>query len=360
MQYIDEYRDKEKVISLSNRIHFESKSPMRIMEVCGGHTMAIQRFALPALLPEHIQLVSGPGCPVCVTDRAYIDKAIAYSRLPEVIITTYGDLIRVPGSTSTLDREKASGADIRIVYSILDALTIAKSNRKKKIIFLGIGFETTAPGSAAGIVKAQMAGLFNFFVFSAHKIMPPPMAALIDQGVKIDGYIGPGHVSTITGTTMFNFIPEKYNLGVVVSGFEPLDILQSIYMLVLQHERGEPKVEIQYTRTVKAEGNPKALELLDEVFELRDDWWRGLGVLPKSGMAIREKYKNFDAEAMIEVEVEPTRADKGCLCGMILKGVSSPKDCKLFGKACTPSDPVGACMVSNEGACAAFYRFNKQ
>jgi hydrogenase expression/formation protein HypD len=360
MQYIDEYRDKEKVISLSNRIHFESKSPMRIMEVCGGHTMAIQRFAIPALLPEHIRLVSGPGCPVCVTDRAYIDKAIAYSRLPEVIIATYGDLIRVPGSTSTLDREKAAGADIRIVYSILDALTIAKTNRKKKVVFLGIGFETTAPGSAAGIVKAQMAGLFNFFVFSAHKIMPPPMAALIDQGVKIDGYIGPGHVSTITGTAMYSFIPEKYKLGVVVSGFEPLDILQSIYMLVLQHERGEPKVEIQYTRTVKAEGNAKALELLDEVFELRDDWWRGLGVLPKSGMAIKEKYKNFDAEAMIAVDVEPTRADKGCICGNILKGVASPKDCKLFGKACTPSDPVGACMVSNEGACAAFYRFNQQ
>lgn len=360
MQYIDEYRDKEKVISLSNRIHFESKSPMRIMEVCGGHTMAIQRFAIPALLPEHIRLVSGPGCPVCVTDRAYIDKAIAYSRLPEVIIATYGDLIRVPGSTSTLDREKAAGADIRIVYSILDALTIAKTYRKKKVVFLGIGFETTAPGSAAGIVKAQMAGLFNFFVFSAHKIMPPPMAALIDQGVKIDGYIGPGHVSTITGTAMYSFIPEKYKLGVVVSGFEPLDILQSIYMLVLQHERGEPKVEIQYTRTVKAEGNAKALELLDEVFELRDDWWRGLGVLPKSGMAIKEKYKNFDAEAMIAVDVEPTRADKGCICGNILKGVASPKDCKLFGKACTPSDPVGACMVSNEGACAAFYRFNQQ
>lgn len=359
MQYIDEFRDKEKIISLVNRIHFESKKPMRIMEVCGGHTMAIQRFGIPGLLPDHIKLVSGPGCPVCVTDRAFIDKAIAFSRLPDVIIATYGDLIRVPGSSSTLDKEKALGADIRIVFSILDALTLAKKNKQKKIVFLGIGFETTAPGTAAGIVKAQMAGLFNFFVFSAHKIMPPPMAALIDQGVKIDGYLGPGHVSTITGAAMYRFIPEKYKLGVVISGFEPLDILQSIYMLVLQHKSNHPKVEIQYSRVVKPEGNIKALELLDEVFTLSDDWWRGLGVLPKSGLKIDEKYAEFDAEKMIPVEVEPTREDKGCICGSILKGIASPADCKLFRKACTPSDPVGACMVSSEGACAAHFRYQK-
>lgn len=359
MQYIDEYRDKEKIISLSNRIKFESRSPLRIMEVCGGHTMAIQRFGIPSLLPEHIELVSGPGCPVCVTDRAYIDKAIAYARQSDVIITTFGDLIRVPGSSSTLDHEKAMGADVRIVYSILDALTIAKKNRKKKIIFLGIGFETTSPGTAAGIIKAQMAGLFNFYVLSAHKIMPPPMAALIEQGVKIDGYLGPGHVSTITGSAMYQFIPERFNLGVVISGFEPLDILQSIYMLVLQHENKQPKVEIQYNRVVRPEGNIKALELLDEVFELRDDWWRGLGILPASGMAIRPKYESFDAEKQIPVQVEPTREDKGCICGKILKGIANPSDCKLFGKACTPADPAGACMVSNEGACAAHYRFKK-
>ncbi|MDP3441745.1 MAG: hydrogenase formation protein HypD, partial [Ignavibacteria bacterium] len=205
MQYIDEYRDKEKVKSLVNRIRFASRKPIKIMEVCGGHTMAIQRFGIPSLLPETIELVSGPGCPVCVTSRAYIDQAIAYSRLENVIITTYGDLIRVPGSTSTLDQEKARGADVRIVYSILDALTIAKKNRDKKIVFLGIGFETTSPASAAGIIKAQMAGLFNFFVYSAHKLMPPPMAALIEQGVSINGYIGPGHVSTITGSKIYDF-----------------------------------------------------------------------------------------------------------------------------------------------------------
>ncbi len=359
MQYIDEYRDQQKIISLVNRIRFESRKPMQIMEVCGGHTMAIHRFGIPSLLPEHIRLISGPGCPVCVTDRRFIDQAIALGRLPDTIIATYGDLIRVPGSSSSLELEKAAGADIRIVYSILDALTLAKKNRRKKVVFLGIGFETTAPGTAAGIVKAQMVGLFNFFVLSAHKVIPPAMAALINQGVQINGYLGPGHVSTITGSDMYNFIPDKYRIGVVISGFEPLDILQSIYMLVLQHEANEPKVEIQYSRVVKPEGNPKALELLDEVFELRDDWWRGLGILPLSGMSLREKYADFDAQKQLKIEVEPTREDKGCICGEVLKGAATPPDCKLFGKACTPSDPVGACMVSNEGACAAYFRYKK-
>lgn len=360
MKYIDEFRDKDKVQSLVNRIRFYSKKPLRIMEVCGGHTMSIQRFGIPSLLPETIELVSGPGCPVCVTSRAYIDQAIAYSRLSNVIITTYGDLIRVPGSSSTLDREKANGADIRIVYSVLDALTIAKENRNKKIIFLGIGFETTSPASAAGIIKAQMAGIFNFFVYSAHKMMAPPMAALIDQGVNIHGYIGPGHVSTITGSHIYDFIPKKYGLGVVISGFEPVDLLQSIYMLVLQHENNAPAVEIQYTRAVKPEGNLKAQETMDEVFEPRNDWWRGLGNLPMSGNGIRPNYADFDAEKSFTVDVEPTREDKGCICGVILKGIAKPTDCKLFGTTCTPSDPIGACMVSNEGACAANYRYQRK
>lgn len=359
MKYIDEYRDKDKVLSLAALIRKASTKPIRLMEVCGGHTMSIQRFGIPSLLPETIELVSGPGCPVCVTSRSYIDQAIAYSKLENVIITTYGDLIRVPGSTSTLDKEKATGADIRMVYSILDALNIAKANKHKKVIFLGIGFETTSPASAAGIIKAQMAGLFNFSVFSAHKIMPPPMAALIDEGVNINGYIGPGHVSTITGSHIYDFIPEKYGLGVVISGFEPLDLLQSVYMLVKQHETNSPKVEIQYSRVVKPEGNSKAQDMLDEVFYLRKDWWRGLGELEASGMGICDKYAEFDAEKLFDVEVEPTREDKGCICGEILKGLKKPSDCKLFGKACTPAEPVGACMVSNEGACHAYYRYNR-
>lgn len=359
MKFIDEYRDKELVIKLSEEIRKISVKPVSLMEVCGGHTMSVQRFGLPSLLPPTIRLLSGPGCPVCVSDRKFIDQAIAYSRLPDVILTTYGDLIRVPGSTSTLDREKALGADIRIVYSVMDALEIAKKNTGKKVVFLGIGFETTAPASAAAIIGAHQQILDNFFLYSSHKIMPPAMAALIDEGVKIDGYIAPGHVSAITGTSIYRDIAEKYHLGCVIAGFEPVDLMEAILMLVRQIESGKQKVEIQYRRAVKPEGNIKALGMLDEVFELRDDWWRGLGVLPASGYGIREKYSGFDAEKQIPVEVEPTRQDKGCICGEILKGLKNPKECKLFGKGCTPQNPVGPCMVSNEGACHAYYRYNR-
>ena len=358
MKYIDEYRDKRLVDELVELIKNRSTKPVTLMEVCGGHTMSIQKFGIPYLLPDTVKLVSGPGCPVCVSSTGYIDRAIAYSRLDDVIITTYGDLIRVPGSTSSLDKEKANGADVRIVYSILDALTIAKKNRRKKVVFLGIGFETTAPSSAAGIIKAQMAGLRNFYLFSSHKIMPPAMEALIDEGVKIDGYIAPGHVTTITGTAIYENIPKKFGLGCVVSGFEPVDLLKAILMLVEQIENNDPKVEIAYTRVVKPEGNVKAQQILYEVFELRDDWWRGLGILPKSGLKIKDEYKMHDAEEMIPVEVEPLKEWKGCICGEVLKGLKNPKQCKLFGKACTPANPVGACMVSNEGACNAYYRYN--
>jgi len=301
MRYIDEYRDKELVDKLVAQIKMRSKNPVTLMEVCGGHTMSIQKFGIPYLLPETVKLVSGPGCLVCVSSTSYIDQAIAYSRLDDVIIATYGDLIRVPGSTSSLDKEKANGADVRIVYSILDALTITKKSRRKKVVFLGIGFETTAPSSAAGIIKAQMAGLRNFYALSSHKIMPPAMEALIDEGVKIDGYIAPGPVTAITGTSIYENIPRKFGLGCVVSGFEPVDLLKAILMLVEQVENNDPKVEIAYTRVVKPEGNVKAQQILYEVFELRDDWWRGLGVLPKSGLKIREEYKMHDAGAMIPV-----------------------------------------------------------
>ena len=360
MKYIDEYRDKALVNRMVDQIHKVSKKEVSFMEVCGGHTMSIQKFGIPSLLPENIRLISGPGCPVCVSDRKYIDQAIAYSRLEDVIITTYGDLIRVPGSTSTLEQEKANGADIRIVYSVLDALQFAKDNPGKKIVFLGIGFETTAPSSAAGVIRAQMAGIRNFYLFSSHKVMPPAMEALIDEGVKLSGYIAPGHVSTITGIDIYRSIPDKFGLGVVVSGFEPVDLLHSILMLVNQMENNDPKVEIQYKRVVKPEGNVKAQQFLDEVFYLGDDWWRGLGVLPESGLKVRKQYSDFDAEKQIPVEVEPTREDKGCICGEVLRGVKNPKDCKLFAKACTPQNPVGACMVSHEGACHAYYRYNRE
>jgi hydrogenase expression/formation protein HypD len=359
MRFIDEYRNKDLVLKLSENIRSISKKRIALMEVCGGHTMSIQRFGLPALLPETISLLSGPGCPVCVSSRKYIDQAIAYSRLPGVIITTYGDLIRVPGSTSSLDREKAAGSDVRIIYSVMDALEIAKKEPGKKVVFLGIGFETTAPSSAAAILGAYRQNISNFHIFSSHKIMPPAMAALIDEGVRIDGYIAPGHVSTITGISIYRDIAEKYHLGCVIAGFEPVDLIEAILMLVRQIEADDQKIEIQYRRAVRPDGNPAAREMLNEVFTLRDDWWRGLGVLKDSGFGIREKYSGFDAEKMLTVEVEPTKEDRGCICGEILKGLKNPKDCRLFAKACTPENPVGACMVSNEGACAAFYRYNR-
>jgi len=359
MKYIDEYRDKKIVLLLAEEIKKTITKPIRLMEVCGGHTMSIQKYGIPYLLPEKLELISGPGCPVCVTSRSYVDRAVAYSRLDDVIITTYGDLIRVPGSSSSLDKEKAKGADVRIVYSILDALSVAKENPKKKIVFLGIGFETTAPSSAAGIIKAQMAALSNFYLYSAHKVMPPAMEALIDEDVLIDGYIGPGHVSTITGSGIYQNIPKKFGLGVVISGFEPIDLMQSILMLLNQIENNDQKVEIEYTRAVKPEGNIKAQEMLDEVFEYGDDWWRGFGILKNSGLKIREKYAMHDAEKQIIVDVEPLKEPKGCICGDILRGVNKPKDCKLFGTVCTPSNPVGSCMVSSEGSCAAYYLYNR-
>lgn len=359
MKYIDEYRDKELVDKLVHQIRTISKKDIVLMEVCGGHTWAIQKFGIPSLMPANVRLISGPGCPVCVTDRRFLDHAIALSRIPDVIITTYGDLIRVPGSTSSLAGEKSKGADVRIVYSILDALKIAKENPSKKVVFLGVGFETTTPPSAAGLINAKKENLKNFFLLSSHKIMPPAMGALIDEGVAINGYIAPGHVSVITGTKIYEALPSKYHVGCVVCGFEPVDILQTIYMLIKQHEENDYKVEIQYRRAVTPEGNVKAQEAIQEVFSLRDEWWRGLGTLPNSGLGVNEKYAEFDAERMIPVEVEPTREDKGCICGEILKGLKKPNDCKLFGKACTTSNPVGACMVSHEGACNAYFRFNK-
>lgn len=359
MKFIDEYRDRNLVVKLADAIKKISTRPVSFMEVCGGHTMSIQRFGIPAMLPATIRLLSGPGCPVCVSSRKYIDQAIAYSRLKDVIITTYGDLIRVPGSSSTLDKEKAAGADVRIVYSVMDAITIAKENRDKTIVFLGIGFETTAPASAAAVIGAYKQQLTNFLLFSSHKIMPPAMAALIDEGVKIDGYIAPGHVSTITGISIYQDISEKYRLGCVIAGFEPVDLMEAIFLLVRQVESSDQKVEIQYKRAVHAAGNVKAREMLDEVFTLGDDWWRGLGILPESGLKLREKYAGYNAEVVLKAEVEPTREDKGCICGEILKGLKTPKDCKLFARSCTPQNPAGACMVSNEGACHAYYRYNR-
>ncbi|MGA3013349.1 MAG: hydrogenase formation protein HypD [Bacteroidales bacterium] len=357
MDYLLDYRKKESVLSISKELKDISKKEITLMEVCGGHTAAIHRFGLNSLLPPNIRLLSGPGCPVCVSSQHFLDTAIAYSRLPGVIITTYGDLIRVPGSASSLEKEKANGHEIRIVYSALDVLDIAKKNTDRKVVFLGIGFETTAPATAAIIVEAQKQNIDNLFVLSAHKVMPPVMKALVEEGVKINGFIAPGHVSAITGTAIYNELALVYGLGVVVAGFEPADLMQSVLMLVKQFETDSPKVEIQYKRVVTNGGNKIAQALMDKVFELKDDRWRGLGNIPASGLKIRSDFSKFDAEKHFTVTVPEPADPVGCICGSILRGLKTPNDCKLFSTSCTPSDPVGACMVSSEGTCATYYKY---
>lgn len=360
MKFIDEYRDREKVLRLAELIEKITFRPVTIMEVCGGHTMSIQKWGIPSLLPSQIELLSGPGCPVCVTDIRFIDHAIALGRRSDVIITTYGDLMRVPGSTSTLLEEKARGSDVRMVYSVLDAVDLAQKHPDRKVVFLAIGFETTAPMTAVAVMQAQQLGLRNFFVLSAHKIIPPAMAAIVEEGIPVKGYIAPGHVSTITGIGIYRPLVERYRVACVISGFEPLDIMQSILMILRQIRNGNFNVEIQYRRSVRPEGNTKAQQVIEKVFELTDEPWRGIGLIPKSGLQLREEYALFDAKKMIEVEIEPTREVKGCICGDILKGLKKPTDCGLFAKVCTPAHPVGACMVSHEGACQAYYRYRKE
>ena len=327
------------------------------MEVCGGHTMALHRFGIPALLPDTITLLSGPGCPVCVTGRGYIDHAIGLSMRDQTVVCTYGDLIRVPGSESTLEKAQADGANVRIVYSPLQCIEMAAQDPETNHVFLGIGFETTAPASAVAIQNASELGLKNFLLYSAHKIMPPAMAAIIHEGVKVDAYLCPGHVSTITGTKMYEPLVHQFGVGCVVSGFEPLDLLQSILMLVRQHENKEAAVEIQYTRAVKPEGNQKAQKLMNQVFEPCDAWWRGLGVLSKSGLKPSANYKGFDASVVYGLNTNEPVDPTGCRCGDVLKGLLKPTECKLFRKTCTPANPIGACMVSAEGACQSFFRY---
>jgi hydrogenase expression/formation protein HypD len=358
MKFIDEYRDAGLGKKLVSRIEQLSTRPARLMEFCGGHTVAIMRNGIRQLLPPTVEMLSGPGCPVCVTANVDIDKAIALARLPNVIITTFGDMMRVPGSYSSLQQARAEQADIRIVYSTQDALQIARDNLKKPIIFIGIGFETTAPTIAASVLQAEEEGIENFYVLSLLKLCPPVMKSLLDLGeIRLDGIVCPGHVSVIIGSHPYEFIPRDYGVACVVSGFEPLDILLSVAMLVEQIESGKPRVEIAYRRGVKPEGNRRALEIMSEVFEVGGADWRGLGAVPASGLRLRKEYQRFDAERAFPITLEPVREAKGCICGDILRGVKIPTDCKLFGKACVPEYPVGPCMVSSEGACAAYYQY---
>ncbi|NWF77742.1 MAG: hydrogenase formation protein HypD [Chloroflexi bacterium] len=358
MKFIDEYQDSKLAKGLARKVAQRSTKTIRLMEFCGGHTHAILRYGIRQLVPKTVEMKSGPGCPVCVTATADLDKAIALTHLPDVIITTFGDMIRVPGSYSSLQRSKAEGADVRIVYSTIDAVEIAKANPRKSVIFIGIGFETTAPTIAASILKAQQEKIENFYVLSLNKLTPPVMKALLDSDkVKLDGIICPGHVSVIIGSHPYEFIPRDYGVACVISGFEPLDILLGIDKLVEQIEKCEPKVEIAYRRGVKPEGNTKARQLMEEVFEIGEANWRGIGIVPESGLKIRRKYEQFDADKAFSVTLKPPREPKGCRCGDVIRGAATPLECQLFKKVCTPESPVGPCMVSSEGACAAYYQY---
>ncbi|HUJ11046.1 MAG TPA: hydrogenase formation protein HypD [Verrucomicrobiae bacterium] len=331
---------------------------IRLMEVCGTHTMVAFRTGLRQLLPDSVRLISGPGCPVCVTDASYVDAAVEICRRPHVTVATFGDLMRVPGSESSLDRERAAGASIRVVYSPSDALLLARESPSQHVAFLGVGFETTAPAVAWSIWRAARDHVDNFSVLCAHKTMPRVMDRLLrDQQIKINGFLCPGHVSVITGASIYQFICEQYKIPCVVSGFEAWDIMKSIAMLLSQLADGRAEVEIEYSRSVTEHGNKTAQRLVEDVFEPCDASWRGIGAIPGSGLAIRETYAQYDAAKALGVKFTEAHVNPLCRCGGVLRGVSTPLDCRLFGGACTPAHPVGPCMVSTEGTCAAYYKY---
>jgi hydrogenase expression/formation protein HypD len=360
IKHLDEYRDPVIAGKLAERIQAKSRRDIRLMEVCGTHTMSIYRSGIRSLLPKSIHLLSGPGCPVCVTAQGEIDAFVTLAAKKDTIITTFGDLIRVPGSGSSLQNEKAKGADIRIVYATFDALTIARENPDKRIVFLGVGFETTAPTVAAAIMTARQMGLDNFFVYSAHKIVPPALDVLmLSDKVNIDGFILPGHVSVIIGLDAYRPFFQRHLVPCAVAGFEPTDLLTGIALLVDQIEGGTPELANGYPRAVTNAGNSRAINVMDEVFRVVDATWRGIGTIPLSGLSIRDSYAAFDVCKNIDLPVEDVPEPKGCACGAILTGTKIPPQCPLYKTRCSPISPVGPCMVSSEGTCAAYYRYHE-
>ena len=357
MKYVDEFRNRRHIAGLAALIVKEATSEYAFMEVCGGHTAAIHRFGIPSLLPPQVRLISGPGCPVCVTSTRYIDTLTALASMEGVTIALFGDLMRVPGSHLTPGEARAAGADVRVVLSAHEALELARTNPARKVVFSAIGFETTAPGTAVTVMQADMQGIDNFFVLNAHKVMPPAMEAILREGTQIDGFICPGHVAVITGSSAFEFIPREYGLACVVTGFEPTDLLSAVLMLVRQVNNSRPSVEIQYSRAVSVAGNARAQGFMNEVFEPVEAEWRGLGVIPLSGLMLRDRYRRFDAAAFA-VDLPESACSNVCICGDILRGVSRPPDCALFATACTPDHPEGACMVSDEGSCNTWYKYH--
>ena len=359
MKFVDEFRDRHLIDKVADEIR-RSVDPGRvynIMEVCGTHTMSIFRFGLRDILPDNIRLISGPGCPVCVTPNDYIDKAIAIANMKNVIIATFGDMMKVPGSRSNLEKEKAKGCNIKMVYSSLDAVELARKNPEKEVIFLGIGFETTAPTVAQSLIIAKNKRLKNYSVLCGHKTMPKVLGALVhDKLIKVDAFLLPGHVSAIIGARPYVFLSKIYKKNCVITGFEPLDILQSVLMIIKQRV---PKIEIQYNRIIEEEGNILARKSMDKVFEKCSSVWRGIGCIKGSGLKIGRSYKDFDAEIKFRPRIEEPKDNIRCFCGYILKGLKTPYDCPSFARACTPENPAGACMVSSEGTCAAYYKYGK-
>ncbi len=360
MKYLDEYRDSSLTKPLVEELKKAVTKPLRVMEVCGSHTMAIFRNGLRSILPEGMELVSGPGCPVCVTSASHMDAFIAMADHPGVRVTIFGDLFRVPGTHTSLARASSLGAKVDIVYSPMDALELAIQNPDELVVFLGVGFETTTPGIAATILVAKNRNIKNFVVFSTQKTMPAPMEALLsDPNLKIDGLLCPGHVSSIIGAGAWEPMAKKYNLACVVGGFETADLLKSLILLARQVANNDIKVENVYPRAVAWEGNQRAQKMVEEIFEPADMDWRGLGRIPLSGLKIREKYSAFDAEVRLNITLPKAEEPKGCMCGNILKGMNNPRECPLFDTRCSPANPIGPCMVSSEGTCAAYHKYGR-
>ncbi|HEX5085470.1 MAG TPA: hydrogenase formation protein HypD [Blastocatellia bacterium] len=368
MKYVDEFRDPVKaqvllkeISQLVLRIGAGRRRPLQFMEVCGGHTHSIFRYGLKQMLPPEVEFVHGPGCPVCVLPMGRVDDCIALAERPEIIFTTFGDAMRVPGSKQSLLQAKAAGADVRMVYSPLDALKLAQANPHREVIFFGLGFETTMPSTALTLLQAKKDGVRNFSLFCNHITIIPTIKAILDSPeLRLDGFLGPGHVSMVIGVEPYDFIARHYRKPIVIAGFEPLDILQSVWMLLRQLAEGRCEVENQYARVVASDGNSAALAAVNEVFELREFFeWRGLGSIDHSGVRVREAYAEFDAERKFPLPNLKIADPKSCQCGEVLKGVIKPQQCKVFGSACTPQTPLGALMVSSEGACAAYYNFGR-
>ena len=358
MKYLSEYRDPELVKDYLEEIFRITTKPWTLMEICGGQTHSLVKNGILEMLPKKITMVHGPGCPVCVTGVSVIDEAIWLAQQPNVIFTSFGDMLRVPGSKKSLLEVKATGADVRILYSPIEALQLAKENPDKEIVFFAVGFETTAPANALSVVQADKMGLENYSILASHVLVPPAMEAILsDEENKIDGFLAAGHVCAIMGIDEYYPIAEKYKTPIVVTGFEPVDLLQGILMTVQQLEKGEWKVENQYARTVLKEGNLLAKETIDKVFEINDRTWRGIGSIPQSGYEVNDRYKKYNARLKFKIDIPEAKENKDCISGQIMKGLKKPFQCPNFGKACKPEHPLGAPMVSSEGACAAYYHY---